>query len=402
MIKHDGIIRRQFVMAGLTEATGADRKASFGHSERMSVTAESQTLVRAMVFRGPGQPFEMRMAPSRPPGLGEVRVRIRCCTLCGSDLHTYQGHRSTPAPTVLGHEILGEVESLGPGEAVTDHAGEPLRVGQRVTWSIAASCHACFYCEHDLPQKCEHLFKYGHESLDSETPLSGGLAEHCLLTPGTTIVKLPEALPDTVACPVNCATATVAAAMRLAEVGPGQTILVQGLGALGLTAAAMARELGAVRVIGCDTNPRRLELSRRFGVSDPVDGRMPAAVEQAVWQCTAGRGVDAALELSGAIEAMREAVPLLRIGGRFVLVGSVFKTPELALEPEMVVRRLLTIRGLHNYTPRDLVAAVAFLAENHGRYPFDELIEGNWPLEEAASAFEHAIATRALRVAVRP
>ena len=369
----------------------------------MSVPAASQTQVRAVVFSGPGQPLEMRPVVSRPPGPGEVRVRIRCCTLCGSDLHTYQGHRSTPVPTVLGHEILGEVESLGPGEAVSDHAGAPLAVGDRVTWSIAASCHACFFCEHDVPQKCEHLFKYGHESLDSETPLSGGLAEHCLLAPGTTIVKLPEVLPDSVACPVNCATATVAAAVRLGEVKPGQTVLVLGLGALGLTAAAMAHAQGAARVIGCDTNPRRLDMARRFGVSDPIDvAGEPGAFEQAVEQCTAGRGVDVALELSGAIEAMRAALPLLRIGGRFVLVGSVFKSPDLAVNPEMVVRRLLTIRGLHNYTPRDLVAAVAFLAEHHAHYPFDELVEGTWPLEEAEAAFEHAITARALRVAVRP
>ncbi len=369
----------------------------------MSTTATPSTRVRAAVFVGPGRPLDMRMLESRLPQTGEVRVRVRCCTICGSDLHTYQGHRSTPTPTVLGHEILGEVESLGPGEPVTDHAGEPLRIGDRVTWSIAASCGACFFCACDAPQKCESLFKYGHESLDSQRPLSGGLAEHCLLAPGTTIVRLPEALSDHVACPVNCATATVAGAMRLGGVAAHQTVLVQGLGMLGLTAAAMARSLGADRVIGCDIDADRLALARRFGVTDPVNVATGSqGLQSTVNRLTAGRGVDVAIELSGSIEAMRSGIDLLRISGTYVWVGAVFKTPLLTVNPEMIVRRMLTIRGLHNYTPRDLVAAVDFLASQHHQYPFEHLVEGPWALDQAGAALEFALSGRPLRVAVRP
>ncbi len=99
---------------------------------------------------------------------------------------------------------------------------------------------------------------------------------------------------------------------------------------------------------------------------------------------------------------MQMGLKLLRIGGHYVLVGAVFPSSPLALDPEAVIRRLLNIHGLHNYTPADLADAVAFLAQHHARYPFAELVTDSFPLAEADRAFQHAIETRALRVAVRP
>ena len=159
---------------------------------------------RAAVFTGAGEPLELTELPV-PATLrdGEALVRVTCCTLCGSDLHSYSGDREVLTPTILGHEILGTIEAVG--------GRTPLAIGQRVTWSIAASCGECYFCRNDLPQKCERLFKYGHEQMSEEHPLSGGLATHCHLAPGTTVVEIPSGLPDEVACPANCATATVAA-----------------------------------------------------------------------------------------------------------------------------------------------------------------------------------------------
>ncbi len=110
---------------------------------------------RAMVFNEPGRPLALRRYGLPQLAEGEVLVRITCCTLCGSDVHTYEGRRSTPLPTVLGHEIIGRVDRLPPGSEVRDYEGVPLTVGDRVTWSVAANCGSCFYCEDGLPQKCE-------------------------------------------------------------------------------------------------------------------------------------------------------------------------------------------------------------------------------------------------------
>ena len=334
---------------------------------------------------------------------GEVLVRVTCSTLCGSDVHTFEGRRSTPVPTVLGHEILGTVEALARGEPVTDTSGSPLAVGDRITWSIAASCGGCFFCHHDVPQKCEQLFKYGHEQIVAQHPLSSGLAEHCHLAAGTAILRVPDSLPDVVACPANCATATVAAALRVGEGCEGEAVLVQGAGMLGLTASAMARARGAEQVIVCDVDPDRLQRALEFGATRIVlVTEDPKSLLDAVGEVTDGRGVDLALEMSGAPSSVEAGLKLPRIGGRYVLIGSTFPARRVAVDPEAVVRRLLRITGNHNYMPVDLADAVTFLLQHGAAYPFADLVHDSFLLRDAEAAFGHAIEGGSLRVAVRP
>ncbi len=277
-------------------------------------------------------------------------------------------------------------------------------MGDRVTWSVASSCGACFYCELGVPQKCEHLFKYGHERTDPRHPLSGGLAEHCHLAQGTAVLKVPDLLPDEVACPANCATSTVAAALRVAGDCRNRAVLVQGAGMLGLTAAAMARHQRAREVIVCDLDEQRLAQAVRFGATRAVLVRpdMGDDLTDVVADATGGRGVDVAIELSGSTAAIEAGLQLLRIGGRYVWVGSVFPTRGVNVTPEHVVRRLLRIEGVHNYTPADLIKAMDFLADTIAEFPFADLVPMRFPLIEADAAFQHAITTKAPRVAVIP
>jgi len=358
---------------------------------------------RAMVFTGPREPLQLHEYPLPRLGPGEVLAEVTCCTLCGSDLHTFEGRRTAPCPTVLGHEILGRVADLPEGAGTCDYTGRPLERGDRITWSIAASCGTCFFCRQNLPQKCEHLFKYGHERIDEHHPLSGGLAEYCHLAAGTAILPVPNELSDAVACPANCATATVAAAIRTAGDCRDQVVLVQGAGMLGLTASAMAHHRGAREVIVSDVNPERLLRAPSFGATRAVTvGEGADELRDAVQEATEGRGVDVALEMCGVPSAIEQGLDLLRIGGRYVLVGSVFPDRPIAVYAEKVVRNLLNVHGIHNYTPRDLALALDFLAESHAEYPFAELASGRFALTEANEAFRHAIESGAFRVAVVP
>ncbi|HEO72061.1 MAG TPA: alcohol dehydrogenase, partial [Candidatus Hydrogenedentes bacterium] len=319
------------------------------------ITTEESTVPNAhmglaSVFRGPGQPLECQPFALPELDAGEILVGITCCTICGSDLHTYQGHRDTPTPTVLGHEIIGQVVKLGPGRPVCDIEGKPLELGDLVTWSIAASCGICFYCRHGIPQKCESLFKYGHEPIQPAHPFSGGLAEYCHLAVGTAIARIPENVPIDVACPANCATATVAAALRMAGECEDQTILIQGSGMLGVAACAMAQWQGARAVIATDIDPQRLAWAKRFGANQCVPAREEAhALRRVVEDATNGRGVDIAIELSGDRSAIPLGLDSLRVGGRYILVGAVFPGAPVPIDVEQVVRRLLSIRGVHNY-----------------------------------------------------
>lgn len=358
---------------------------------------------RAVVFDGPGTPLQFRNFDLPQVRAGEVLVRITTATVCGSDLHTFQGKRSTPCPTILGHEIIGRVAELPSGESVSDIHGNPLKTGDRVTWSVAARCGECFFCTHGLPQKCEHLFKYGHERITENHQLSGGVAEYCHLVKGTAILRVPDELPDKVACPANCATATVAAAMRYGGDCKDGVVLVQGAGMLGLTNAAMARSRGAREVIVCDVSPQRLEMAEQFGATETVLIQKDATpLSGAVSRLTSGRGVDLALDMSGSPDAMEMGISLLRIGGRYVWVGAVFPQRPLSINAETIVRKLIQIQGIHNYAPEDLAAALDFLQACQNQFPFEGLVDTTFPLDKADTAFAYAIESGALRVAIQP
>lgn len=363
------------------------------------MTNRSKT--HAAVFVGVNQPIELRQFAMPDLLPGQVLVRIKLATVCGSDLHTWQGHRDAPVPMVLGHEMVGVIEGFGPGERPCDLADGQLECGDRVVWSVGARCGACFFCTHGLPQKCERLFKYGHEPMRDGSRLSGGLAEHCVLVPGTAIVRLPDDLPDAVASPAGCATATVCSAFRAAGSLRGQTVLIQGLGALGLTACAMAKAMGAAYVIGCEPQPEARATAAQFGATHALTPNAPIAAEEMIHRLTNGRGVDAAFEFSGSCRAIAFGMPLLRIGGRYVWVGTVCPTEPVSIAPEQVVRRHVSIHGVHNYAPQDLHDAVAFLAANQHAFPFKNLVAQTFDLEQVNEAFTYAKSRRPPRVAVR-
>lgn len=353
----------------------------------------------AAVFHAPDQPLELLRLETPEPQGAEMLVRVLGCTLCGSDLHTVDGRRQVATPTILGHEIVGQIAALGDAAPRQDLAGQQLGQGDRVVWSIVASCGDCFYCRRGLPQKCASAVKYGHEPLRDRRALTGGLAEHCLLAPGTAIVRLPDDLPLEVACPASCATATIAAAIEASGEINGRTFCILGAGLLGLTAAVMARSLNAAAVIVVETQPQRREMAMSFGATHAIAPEQLAATAK---ETTSGYGVDAVLELTGSATACDAAMPLVRLGGTVVLVGAVYPGPPLAVTMEQIVRRNLTLRGIHNYAPRHLLSAVQFLAAQQARFPFAKLVAQWLPLTEIQQALSAAKNPGTIRVGIRP
>ncbi len=346
----------------------------------------------AAVFHSADRPLELTSLALPQLRDGELLVEIDCCTLCGSDLHSISGTRSVPVPTILGHEIVGHiVDTKGD---VSDVAGQPVRVGERVSWSIAASCGCCFFCDEGPQQKCEHLFKYGHQQISNDYPLSGGLATHCHLVAGTAIVKVPVSLADAVASPAGCATATVAAALRTAGSCEDKTIVIHGAGMLGLTAAAMASSRGAANVIVTDLDTNRIKQAAAFGATE--------SSLDSLNQLTNSRGADIVLDMSGSPDAMESSIDLLRIGGCLILVGAVFPARPLSLQADQLVRKMLRVEGVHNYEPADLQAAFSFLTETASQYPFEELVSCEFPLDQINEAVTFARDSGAFRVAIRP
>lgn len=344
-------------------------------------TFEQSTRARMQLFQGPGKPFHMSTV-ALPEELqpGEVLVKISLATICGSDLHTLDGRRSAPTPCVLGHEAVGYVmESARPG----------VVPGQRVTWTLADSCGHCAPCsDWDLPQKCDHLFKYGHAALKDGHGLNGCYASHILLRPGTCIFTVPDNLPDAVAAPANCALATIINALEILP-DPCDRALVQGGGLLGIYACAWLRHLGLEEVYCTDLCPQRLTLVKEFG-GIPVDTGSPIPP------------VDLVLEVTGNSDVIRDGIKTLRPGGHYVWAGMVHPETKLDLTGEEVLRKCLTLRGVHNYAPQHLKTGLDFLAKNHGLLPFAKLTSPPLPLEQLNEAIALTRTRQWQRVAVQP
>lgn len=315
-------------------------------------------------------------------------MQVDLATVCGSDRHTVAGHRSAPCPSVLGHEAVGRIVALGTGGARAVD-GSDLAVGDRVVWGVTVPCGDCDRCRRELTAKCRDLRKSGHESLDSGWALSGGYAEHVVVPAAGLLARVPDAMPDAVAAPAACATATVMAVLERAGRLAGRRVLVVGAGMLGLAAVAGAVERGATTVVAVDPSPERRALATVFGATSTVAS-------------TAGLAeVDVVLELSGSAAALREAVGLLDVGGTIVLAGSVSPTDALPVDPEAVVRRHLTLTGVHNYEPRHLTEALDFLTRTAVCRPWPSLVEPPVGLDQLAEVLLGA-APAAPRASIAP
>lgn len=341
----------------------------------------------AAVWRG-GSSFTVEPVPLPVVGPGETLVAVSLATVCGSDHHTVSGHRPGACPSVLGHEGVGVVVAAG--------AGAPCGVGTRVVWGVTVCCGSCDRCRRGLTAKCRSVRKLGHEPYLPAWPLSGTYASHVLLPAGTAVVPVPDSLADAVASPAGCATATVMAALeRAVPVGgaapgaaglAGRRVLVTGVGMLGLTAVAACADAGAAEVVAVDVDPARLALAEAFGATRCVLAGEPLPQ------------VDAAIELSGAAPAVQAALGALDVGGTLVLVGSVSPGPAVALDPEAVVRGWRSVVGVHNYEPRHLEQAVAFLAASP--LPWGDLVEAPVGLQELSRVLTSPMGRP--RAAVRP
>lgn len=349
-----------------------------------------------MSFEGAGFPLSPMQKKLRPVAAEEVLVRNLYTTICGSDLHTYCGTRKEACPSVLGHEIVGRVISIGDGYTGFDVEGTGIKPGDIVTWSIFASNPDSYLSLCGMPQKGDGLFKYGHALITEQDAFHGGLAEYCYLKKGTAILKIPVDMPLPVAATINCAISTSAGALRLSGNLRNRHVLITGAGLLGLTSAAMCREAGAASVSLADVNGMRLEAAKHFGASGVIN--MSSTIAGGI---PIEKNIDIAIDMSGAPDAIEYGLSRLSTGGTAVWVGTVFKTRHIEVDAEAIIRRLITIKGLHNYNFEDFKYALSFMAANWRKYPYEEVVTAEFSMQNAEAAFKYALGYKPLRVGVR-
>lgn len=327
----------------------------------------TSTKARAQVWMG-GTAFRMESLGFPELDDNELLVALSVATVCGSDRHTVSGRRSSPAPSILGHEGMGTVVAS---------RRDGIRVGDRVVFSVTDTCGRCARCRAGLSAKCTSVRKVGHEPLGGSWVLNGTYATHLHVQSGQAVERVPDHVGDEAAATAGCAIATVMAVMERAGDLNGRTVLVNGLGMLGLTAVVAARAAGASYVIASDPDAQARSLVA--GLADEVT----SSVEP-------GLLVDCALELSGARAGVMSTLASLDIGGTAVLAGSVSPTHPVGLDPEWVVRGWRTITGVHNYEPHHLGQAIGFLDVHQDRLPWDAVFGRRYALEELPSAFAAA------------
>lgn len=328
------------------------------------------------------------------PGPGEVLVRVTLASICGSDLHMWRGEVPwfQKAPGIQGHEMAGRVAKLG-ANRTTDSLGRPLREGDRVAYAYFIPCGECWACLGGT-SGCPNRYRTRNTVTAADPPhFLGAFAQYYLVKPNQWIFKVPDGVPDEYVAPVNCALAQVVHGLHLIGIWLGDTVVVQGAGGLGIYACAVAKDMGAGRVIAIDAIPERLELARGFGADDVIDLRAlttKASRAERVRDLTGGVGADVVVEVVGIPGVVQEGLEMTRVGGRYLWMGNIVPGAAAEIIPHDVVRQPKTIRGVLAYDRWVIPRALDWVTRSKNRYAFDKMVGARFPLDRINDAFEQA------------
>lgn len=350
---------------------------------------------KAAVFVEPYH-FEMTELPPVPVGPGGIRTKITSGGICGSDLHFWRGEiepilSGRPGPVILGHEMSGVVDTLGP-DVSTDSLGRPLKEGDRVVFTYFFPCRRCYNCLRGELNHCPDRFRF-RASIEEYPYCNGGFAEYYYLFPGHFVFKVPEELPDEAAAAVNCAASQVVYGLRIADMRMGDSVVIQGAGGLGINAAAAAKEMGAAQVIAIDGVSSRLELARQCGADETIDIReydTPDSRVERVKALTEGRGADVVMEVVGYPQVIPEGVQMVRRGGAYVEIGNIWPDSNVTLDISKVLWGQVRIIPATHYDPYILPVTLDFLTRTRDKYPLTDVMSHSFPLERIGEAFEQA------------
>jgi S-(hydroxymethyl)glutathione dehydrogenase / alcohol dehydrogenase len=362
---------------------------------------------RAAVLHQSGTPLAIERVTARPPGPGDVAVKMRAAGLCHTDLEVISGSLRYPMPMILGHEAAGIVEEVG--SAVDD-----IKTGDHVILSWNPHCGHCFYCDRDVPILCETYLGEGPKGVhfDGQSKASlpngedlthlmflGAFAEYCVL-PAQQAIVVSKDIPFDRACLIGCGVMTgVGAALNVADIGYGDTVLVIGCGAVGLAAVQGAVMAGAGAIIAADLDDAKLALAAKVGATATVNVTQGDPV-QAVRAATKGRGADVLLEAAGHPNAFRFTAEAVRPGGQIVWLGKIDVANDVSFRWGSLMGEKRIRRSSYGGArpARDFpLLAQAYL---DGRLKLDDLITGRIALDDINRGFDDLRAGKAIRTVI--
>lgn len=350
---------------------------------------------RAAILHAAKQPLTIETVTASPLRPTDVLVRIRAAGLCHTDLEVIEGGLRYPMPIVLGHEAAGTVEEVGP-------EAKGVAVGDHVVLSWNPHCGHCFYCDRSLPILCEGYLEQGPKArafdgasrahLGNGTELQhlmflGAFGEYCIV-PDQQAIPVPKDIPFDRACLIGCGVMTgVGAALNIASISPGDTVMVIGCGAVGLAAVQGARMAGAETVIAVDLDDTKLAIAQSMGATVLVNAKTQDAVD-AARSLTGGRGVDVVLESAGSPAAFRTTAEAVRPGGEIIWLGKIDVEKDVAFRwGSLMGEKRIRRSSYGGARPRRDFPMLA-RAYLDGRLMLDELISRRIAIEEINEGFQ--------------
>jgi L-iditol 2-dehydrogenase len=349
------------------------------------VAPHNPAAMRVHVLEEPGK-LTLREAPRPEPGPGEIVVRVRAALTCGTDVKAFErGHPKWPMPTPFGHEFSGEVAAIGAGVG-------GLREGDAIMAAPTAPCGECFFCVRHQENLCETIM---------ETMVLGAFADYVRLParvvrtnvfpkhPGRSFAS--AALLEPLACVVH--------GLARAVVGPADTAVLLGAGAISLLHLCALRVLGVGRVFVVGRNPNRAAHAHALGADEVLLDGMEEARER-VLAATAGRGADIVIECTGQIAVWDAAPGFARRGGQVIFFGGCRPGSTLSLDALRFHYDELRVMSPFHFTPGDVRRSWEMLGDPG--FPADQLITATYPLADLGTALARHRAGDGVKFAIEP
>ncbi|WP_430790508.1 zinc-binding dehydrogenase [Virgibacillus flavescens] len=318
------------------------------------------------------------------PGKNQVKIEVKYAGICGSDIHTYEGHYKVGVPVTLGHEFSGIVVELG--EAVTS-----FKLGDRVTSETTFYiCGECEYCRAGDYNLCNHRKGLG-------TQQNGGFTKY-LIAREESVHKLPEnvdyqsaAMTEPLACTHHAVSKT--------EIKPEDIVVVIGPGPIGLFTAQIAKSRGATVIVTGLTNDQvRLDKAKELGV-DYVVNTQEQDLTELINQLTDGYGADVVFECSGAVPAAKQGLDLLRKKGQYAQVG-IFAKSEIPFDLEKIIQKEISIFGSRSQKPADWEPSLELM--NNGSVNAKAMVTHEFDITQWEAAYQAIKSGEAIKVLLTP
>jgi threonine dehydrogenase-like Zn-dependent dehydrogenase len=353
----------------------------------------------------PGPNLPVRVEKFAPPTLspGAALLRTLYSEVCGTDVHLHRGKLKVPFPIIPGHVSVGVVAPSGGG--VRDIEGNAIKEGDVVTFlDVHETCNNCYYClVARQPTKCPRRKVYGI-SYSATDGLLGGWSEAIWMKSGVKMIKLPSELAPETFIGGGCGLVTALHAIDMAELRLGESVAVLGVGPVGQSIVAFASLSGASEIIAIGAPQARLDFARRMGATSTLALDLsPEARVDAVRALTGGRGADVVIEGSGAPEAVRDALDLVRDGGRVVVCGQYTDNGSVEINPHWQInRKHVEIKGCWGSRYDHFHRAVALTARYGSQKPWRDMVSGRFTLDQANEALAAVESRTAIKAVITP